>query len=66
MIRLETLTTRNRVNDCDIAKTGSKLMSSIERQACETYRNEYEQAIKRLEAARAEAMATTKEKGDDK
>lgn len=61
LIRLEAVATRNRVNDCDIQKEAGKAITRLEREACTTYREEYESATKRLEAARQEAIATTKE-----
>lgn len=60
---------RNRVNDCNVAKSHNKAMTPIEQAACDQYQTElagaqgeYVEATRKLNEARAFALAASKEK----
>jgi hypothetical protein len=57
---LKALVLRNRVNDCAVKTAKAETMTNLEQVACKQYNDEYDQAMKRVEDARHEAMATTK------
>ena len=60
---------RNRVNDCDIDRDRSRPMTSLEARACQQYHDEfktaqddYNEASRKVNEARAAALAVSKEK----
>ncbi len=61
-VKNEMVALRNRVNDCNIQKEKVKAMTTLERAACFQYQQEFDDAVRRFEAARIAAVATTKEK----
>ena len=61
-IKNETLSLRNRVNDCDIQKDKAKAMTALERAACAQYQQEYDDATRRFNEARRSAGELSKEK----
>lgn len=61
-LKNEQMALRNRVNDCDIKKDKRESMTSLERGACTQYQQEFDDATRRYNDARATATATAREK----
>ena len=62
LLRQETVTQRNRVNDCEIKKDKKDKMTTLERSACAQYQQEFDDATRRFNDARKTAMDSTREK----
>lgn len=56
-VSLQTTTLRNRVNDCEIRAAKREPMTELERLACSQYRQEFDDATRRFNEARAAATA---------
>lgn len=56
-VSLQTTTLRNRVNDCEIRAAKREPMTELERVACSQYRQEFDDATRRFNEARAAATA---------
>lgn len=57
LVGLQATTSRNRLNDCDIKHDKGASMSALERQACAQYQQEFDDATRRYNDARAAAQA---------
>ncbi len=62
ILDLRQLTLRNRVNDCNIKKESREKMSSIEKNACLQYEDEFNAATGQLIQSRSAAQDISREK----
>lgn len=63
-IKTEITVSRNRVNDCDIAEQNKVVESALERQTCNQYRADLQDAVTRFADARKTALLLSQGKPD--
>lgn len=61
-LRRDTVLSRNRVNDCNLLRERTSGLTTLEKNVCDQYRDDLEQATKKYNEAVQQAQALSKEK----